>query len=109
MKDAENLSLRLAVLHAVRDLGCCTISEVLAEVGRLIPAPHAVQRFQSRYRADAKRRNQKSAIGDMSPQYMAELGRKKVVTDTINKLWRTGHLERVAPGRYRVSRKGKKA
>lgn len=88
--------VRLVVLESPSS----TIRQVLARVGRFIPATSAVRQGEKTVCHGHRR----GAEGLRSPIYtlahLAEIGRKQTVRYALKKLTRSGRVRRISPGVY---------
>jgi len=94
---ARQKSLQSRILETVLVLGECSIAQVLAEVGRYIPAAQAAATGRVLYRAEAKRGRPGIRTRQRS---LVERGRRQFVSDTLKRLVKRDKILRVRVGVY---------
>lgn len=95
-------SFNTAVYEAVMALGECSIGQVLAEVGHLIPAAKAATISRARMGQHKKEAIMRGHRYDphLTTAELVSRGRRLKVTETLRDLYGRGQVERVRIGVY---------
>lgn len=93
-------TLKARVLAAVLETGECTVSQVLAKVGRWVSESQAMARARTRARLWMKINTRRAGGRPASVRPNPSTGRRDAVAHALRELVRQGKLRRVATGVY---------
>lgn len=100
-------SIRQRVLKAINAAGQATIHQIMGMVGRHIPITQAVRMARSQIaweltaeKKGCKHRRRKTKASEYSLQRLADLGRRKILGNTLHGLHSAGLVVRVKRATY---------